>query len=205
MTILPVKGVENVLQQFAVSLTNSLLKQDIVKEEDREIYVYGFEAMLSTVVNTVIVIAIGIFAGLLSQTLVFLISFAVLRVFCGGYHAKTHFGCIFTFLVLYGLAMVSAAFIPLQYAAALSCFIGAVSTLFIFKYAPIEHKNRPILDNEFASFHRISRITAVVEFIIVMIISLFFPGLIKFALIIATAMLCVVFIMAFAKIIERMR
>jgi accessory gene regulator B len=52
------------LQKVALNLTDHLQKMDIVSEEDREIYIYGFEAMLSTLLNTLIILAIGILQAL---------------------------------------------------------------------------------------------------------------------------------------------
>jgi accessory gene regulator B len=193
------------LQKVALNLTDHLQKMDIVSEEDREIYIYGFEAMLSTLLNTLIILAIGIFTGLIPETIVFLIAFAILRVYCGGYHAKTHLGCILTFALFYGLAMTILTFFPLRYAGLFSTIIGAASVLFIFKYAPIEHKNRTFEGNEYKNFRMMSRILAAAEMSVIIIILRFFPDLARFSLTISISMLCVVFILAFAKIIERKR
>lgn len=193
------------LQKLVGDLTDFLLKNEIVKAEDREIYDYGFEAVLSTVVNTVIVLVIGSLAHIFLESIVFLIAFAILRVYCGGYHARTHAGCILTFMLLYGSSMALVYVFPLEQAAWFSMAVGTVSLLFILKFAPIEHKNRPFVGNEYKNFRMMSRIIAAVEASFIFTISLFFSQYAKSALIVALAMLCVVFILALAKIIERKR
>lgn len=193
------------LQQFAGSLTDTLLKKEIVKEEDKEIYIYGFEAMFSTVINTLLIITIGILIDMLLETTIFFVSFAILRVYCGGFHAKTHLGCISAFVTIYGFAMAITNFFPLQYATVFSIAIGAASLLFILKYAPIEHKNRPFVENELKNFQLMSRIIALLEMAITVLISVFIPKFIKVSLIISIAMFSVAFILALAKIIERKR
>ncbi len=193
------------LQQVASDLTELLLKKEIVKEQDKEIYTYGFEAMFSTIINTILVLTIGILAGTLLETLIYLICFALLRVYCGGYHAKTHVGCILMFVGLYGSAMFIPHLIPAQYNGLLSIVIGGISLTAIFLYAPIEHQNRPFVGNEYKTFRKLARIIVLLEAALIVFISAIYQNFSKIALIISMAMISVVFILALAKIIERKR
>ncbi len=193
------------LQQVASDLTELLLKKEIVKEQDKEIYTYGFEAMFSTIINTILVLAIGIMAGTLLETLIYLVCFALLRVYCGGYHAKTHVGCVLTFVGLYGSAMYIPHLIPAQYNGLLSIAIGGISLTAILLYAPIEHPNRPFVGNEYKTFRKLARIIALLEAALIVFISAFCKDFSKIALIISIAMISVVFMLALAKIIERKR
>lgn len=193
------------LQQVASDLTQLLLKKEIVREQDKEIYIYGFEAMLSTIINAILVLTIGILTGLLLETLIFIISFALLRVYCGGYHAKTHVGCILMFLIIYGSAMLAPYLIRAQYYGLFSIAISGVSLLVILIYAPIEHKNRPFVGNEYLTFRRLARIIALLEAVLIVFISVILQDFSKIALILSMAMMSVVFILALAKIIEKKR
>ncbi len=193
------------VQQIANNLTDLLLKKEIVKEEDKEIYTYGLEALLSTVINTILVLIFGLLTGMLLETLAFLISFAILRVYCGGYHAKTHVGCILMFAGIYGFAMLVLTIMPAQYQGIFSMVAGGLSLLIILLYAPIEHKNRPFVGNEYKTFRMLSRIIALLEAGLIVLSNIFAYQFIKLALNVSMAMLSVVFILALAKIIERKR
>ncbi|MCX7771758.1 MAG: accessory gene regulator B family protein [Clostridia bacterium] len=190
------------LQQFAHKLTQNLLDMQIVKEEDKEIYQYGMEALISTLVNTVIVVIIGMLTGLLKETLIYLISFAILRVYSGGYHAKTHLGCILTFLTVFCSFMVCALIIPVDLKGPLSLVLGTGSLIAIFAMAPIEHANRPFAGDEYKSFKRMSRLIAASEWLLIMVFTLWIPSFVPVAFLITTAMMSVVSILALAKIID---
>lgn len=187
---------------ISARMTDFLLEREIVRKEDREIYLYGFEAMLSTIVNIVLTLTAGLVSGLFSETLIFMISFAVLRVYSGGYHAKTHTGCILTFAGIYAFSMAAAVLLPQQYAALVSIAAGAFSLVYILINAPIEHKNRPFVDDEYRNFRRICRMVAVLEAFLITILLVFFVQFSKTALVISLAMLGVTFILALAKKIE---
>lgn len=193
------------IHQCSNRLTDFLLNKNIVSDEDREIYIYGFEAMLSTVVNAFLILIIGIVTGLLKETLIFLLGFALLRVYSGGYHARTHIGCILTFAGIYGISMAIVTLLPEQYTSLVSLSAGALSLLFILVYAPIEHKNRTFVDNEYKTFKFMARTIVLIEGFIIILIQLFFQQHLKTALILSLAMFSVMFVLALAKIIEKKR
>ncbi len=191
------------LQQFANELAGYLLKRRIVKEEDYEIYTYGIEALLSTLVNTVLVLGIGLALGMFVDTLIFLSAFAILRVYCGGYHARSHWGCILTYTVLYGCSMLIIRFLPGSFVFAFALAIAGLSLLIIFLLAPLEHVNRPFVGQEYKVFRLVSRIIASIEFILVVIFLLLKHRQLLTSLAISLAMLCVVFVLVFGKIKQR--
>lgn len=177
-------------------LVDYLLKKDIIKYDDREIYVYGFLAVFSTVINFFLVLIIGIFAGLFFETLIFLLGFALLRCYCGGYHAKTQSGCVLSFAAIYGLSMVLYYFIPGEYGRLFSMVSAGACIVFIYIFAPIEHKNRTFVGNEYKQFRLMSRIIALVYVLIIYSISLFFAQLIMVASMLSLVMLSVSFVLA---------
>jgi accessory gene regulator B len=186
-------------------LTDFLLNKNIVSRDDREIYIYGFEALLSTVLNAFLVLITGILIGLLKETLIFLMGFALLRVYSGGYHAKTHLGCILTFAGIYGISMAIITFLPEQYTFFVSSSAGVLSLLFILINAPLEHKNRPFVDNEYKTFKFMARTVVVLEGFIIALILIFFNQHSKAALLLSLAMFSVMFVLALAKIIDKKR
>lgn len=191
------------LQQIAVNFTDYLVKKNVAKQEDREIYIYGFEALFSTLVNTILVIISGILLGILKETIIYVIGFAILRVYCGGYHAKTHIGCVTYFGVLYFSSMALIYFFPYQYSASFSVASAILSYLFILKFAPIEHKNRPFVGNEFAVFRRAARIIGFLEVCVITIIAFTQPHLAKVSLTLSVAVLSVVAVMVTALAVNK--
>lgn len=191
------------IQQLANNITESLVKKAVVTEENKEIYVFGFEAIIATVINFVIILVLGASFGLLLEAVIYLLAFSILRVYCGGYHAKTHLSCILTFVFLFGIVMTIIALTPSNLYSIISVTLGICCVLIVFVLAPIEHENRRFQGNEYKQFRLISRIIAVVELLIIIFISLFLPSYSKLAYVMSMAMLNVSFVLAFAKYIEK--
>ena len=63
------------------------------QKDNREVLIYGIEILISDVVNLIVVLLTGLLFGHILCSLVFFISFAVLREKTGGYHANTHLKC----------------------------------------------------------------------------------------------------------------
>lgn len=191
------------LNRLADKVAGVLSENSIVSKEDKEIYTYGLEVILSTVVNLVVVILLGCIFDFLLPTMLFVLFFAVLRVYAGGYHAKTHFGCIATFTLLYIVNMLLHLFTPEDWKAILSVSLSVIAFISIFIMAPIEHPNRPFEGDEFKRFRKISRVVSIFELVVVIGFIAFLPGRESIAYTIALAMISVIFILVLAKIIKK--
>ena len=78
-------------------IADFFIRQKVVPEEQREIYEYGFELSISSVIGILIVLAIGLVSGRFWESVVFYIVFCFTRLFTGGYHAPNHLLCKITF------------------------------------------------------------------------------------------------------------
>ena len=81
------------LNKMAKKLSNRLLKNEVITEDVIDVYVYGFELIISSLVNTLVIILAGSLLGEIVQTMSFLFVFILLRSFTGGYHANTYTKC----------------------------------------------------------------------------------------------------------------
>lgn len=84
---------ETMLTYYAIKLTNQIYKHCSLSSEKRSIYVYGFELFLSTMLSVVSVLLFALFFSAPETGLIFLFVFMGLRLFSGGYHAKTYGHC----------------------------------------------------------------------------------------------------------------
>jgi len=185
------------LDKCGVRLADVLCENHIIKEENKEIIVYGIDALLSTLINVVIVIGLGLLLGLFLPTVIFLVSFAVLRVFAGGYHAKTRIGCTAYFLIMYLTGMALYHYTPEMLVKPVAICVAVVACASVFILAPVEHPNRPYQGNEYQVFKNISRIIVSLQTLIV-IAGIFFMGFENLAYCISLAMLGVTIILALA-------
>lgn len=62
-------------------------------EEVQDFYRYGIEISISSLLNIILVLLVGLLIGHLLESVVYLILFILIRSFTGGYHADTYFRC----------------------------------------------------------------------------------------------------------------
>ncbi|HEX3077713.1 MAG TPA: accessory gene regulator B family protein, partial [Lachnospiraceae bacterium] len=81
------------ITKLANKITTYLVHKKIVSWEDVPIYVYGYEAIIASCINFMVVIGLGILFQQVFEALVFFGVFALTRVYSGGYHANSYFRC----------------------------------------------------------------------------------------------------------------
>lgn len=142
------------LNKIATKITKTMLAHKIIAEDMFDIYVYGFELLLSFLFNTTIIMVSGILLSRILQTLLFLLIFVLLRSFTGGYHANTYSVCtLVTFLIYGGILLFSELFTPslLFYEA-----LAIVGVALLLALAPIEHPNKKITEKKKRKYKHIS-------------------------------------------------
>ncbi|QHQ62496.1 hypothetical protein Ana3638_18325 [Anaerocolumna sedimenticola] len=152
----------------SVSLTNRLIKNNMIKQEDFEIYQFGIENFLMRACHIVSYLILGICFRLLPELVIFLIAFVPLRENSGGYHAKTPLKCYFlsclavlTFLCLVRFSPVSI----MEYSAILSL----ASSLILFLIVPVESENKPLDDTELTYYKSKAGFLIIIELALVLI------------------------------------
>lgn len=124
---------------------NNWVSEKLISDYDRDIYEYGFELILSSVINIVVILISGILVGRLPESIVLLVVVIPLQSCGGGYHAKTHLRC---FLIMYiGWCAVIKILPYVNELAVL--FIAVASLVVIFALAPILHENVTMSDERF--------------------------------------------------------
>jgi accessory gene regulator B len=148
----------------------SFCNNNVIDKEDIEIYEYGLEILLLTIFEVVSIIVISIFLNKLFVTLLFLLSFCVLRLFAGGYHAKTSGRCYLEFLAVYTIYLITQYLsLPLT---VVPIAFSAISELVILLYAPVDHENKRLSRETAKRCRLISILVVSVETLAVVILFL---------------------------------
>lgn len=126
-------------------LTEYYVRKNIIPEEKKEVYFYGLKLITSDIINFSIIMILGLILGRFLDSVVFLLSFCTLRLFSGGFHAKTFWLCRLTMMLTFsGVVLLSMRPVPWQYAAA----ANAAAVIVIALLAPIEHPNKPLKEKQ---------------------------------------------------------
>lgn len=156
-------------------LTNKIRKEmPEIDDERAEIIMYGLQNIIGEIPKGVILLIMAYFLGIFKEALMAVLIIAPYRSFSGGFHVKTHIGCIINTFLLYGGTAILAKYIILQ---GISKYIVA-SVVWIFcmimlkLYAPADTENVPILRKKERRQKQIfSYIILTIELIIALIIN----------------------------------
>lgn len=143
-------------------ITNTLIEKESISKDDRELYEYGFFILLSNLYFTVITCLCGLIFGVFFQSLIFFISFMLIRKYAGGYHAKTEARCqIFSTLSII-LSVVTIRFVNFDKISVLLLALTIIASILIFAFAPLDTAEKPLSIKEKNYFRKISYIILIV-------------------------------------------
>jgi accessory gene regulator B len=150
------------MQKIVNSAVTRLVELGSVEEENRDIYEYGLQMLLSTAINLAITVALGFVFGVPLETLAMFIPFTVLRSVSGGYHAKSFVGCVVASAIGIAATITAIKYAPDDAILPASIVLFALAIITIFAFAPAEHPNRPLSESEINRFRKLSRLTVII-------------------------------------------
>lgn len=125
-------------------------------EQEKEIYTYSIEVLLSLTLNIVILFETAYIIGKIPEFIVFIIFFSGLRTYAGGYHAKSHIECMTESFIIFFISAMSNSWF--RAGGELIIAIGIVASIFlVFKYSPSESVNKPLNSNKRKKYKIISK------------------------------------------------
>ncbi|HOM02448.1 MAG TPA: accessory gene regulator AgrB [Acetivibrio sp.] len=156
------------LKKLCENITNAIKKR--VKDVDNdkaEVINYGLYLWITDIIKLTLIFTIACLLGILRLTIVFLVCFGLLRVFAGGSHAKTFWGCLFTnSAITFGsvyLSLLLSSIKPII----LAMFVMPFCAVILYLYAPADHENKPVVSKKQKKKLKIAAyIALVVEYLI---------------------------------------
>lgn len=87
--------------KIAQMLADKLAHSDIIQDTQKNIYAYGPDLLISSIAGALALIVASVLLNEPLSWIPYLAGFVPLRLAGGGYHAKSHWTCIFTFTSVY--------------------------------------------------------------------------------------------------------
>ena len=161
------------IDNICTFLTNRIRKEmPEVDDEKAEIIMYGLQNIIGEIPKTFLVLLIAYFLGIFKETLITFLLLLPYKSFSGGFHLKTHIGCIIGTTLFYcGIALISKYIIiePIvKYI--LIAVIWIFGIIMITLYAPADTENVPILAKK---DRKKKRILSYITFIIGLLVAAF--------------------------------
>lgn len=136
------------INKLSCKLTSFYIRKNKIDESERDIYVYCFEVMLSTLVNIILVLTIGFATRNYIETIIFTITFMAMRGSGGGYHAKTHWCCIISVISIFTAIILLLTFLNMKLIFILGIVFFITGIIVSLLICPVDCENKRIDSNE---------------------------------------------------------
>lgn len=126
-------------------------KMPEMDEEKEAVINFGVRLLFGEIPKIIALFIIGFLLQIGWYSLLIYFLLAPYRSSTGGFHLRTHWGCMLSSIVLYIVPILMAKYIPIsqEYIIyVMTGIIGILSSIFIFKYAPADTENIPILSKQ---------------------------------------------------------
>lgn len=130
------------ISRIALTITDWLRKRDIIVQEEYEIYLFGMEQLLSSIMNMVSVLIIGMILGVLLESIIFLMAFKFIRQYAGGYHASTRIRCYLLSIMTIITVLSVIKYVSMDEIILVT--LSGLASIVILLLSPIDTENRRI-------------------------------------------------------------
>ena len=161
------------IDKITQSLTDKIRKEmPDVDDERAEVINYGLQILLGEVPKIFIMLAIAYLLGVFKLSLITFLILMPYRGASGGFHLKTHIGCIISTCAFYSGTALLAKYIVLSNIAKyiLIILLAIFGIIMIKLYAPADTEDVPIISKK---IRKQKQILSYISFILGLIISLF--------------------------------
>ena len=145
------------IHQISKQLANFLLRKNAIPENEIDIYIYGYEMLLSELFDFIIVVSIGIIYDKIATMIVFFIMFITTRIYTGGYHANTFARCKEIFFTIC-MFMILTTDVHISLGSLFAAIL--IFNVTVYLLAPVDNINKRLSDDEKIKYRDISILTA---------------------------------------------
>ena len=137
-------------------IITKFLDRNISIESDMiDIYQYGIEITLSSMLNITLVLLAAVLTGNIFTGIVFLAVFISLRSFTGGYHATTYVRCNTVMIITFIIVKVMSEWLFVQ-STTIKLLIVSICILPVIIYAPVKNAHKELSESQRKSNYMIS-------------------------------------------------
>lgn len=129
-------------------LADFLCEKEIIEKEQKPIYKYGIEIIISSMIGFLLIFTIGLIFGMLIKACIFYMVFVYTRIYTGGYHASSYLKCNMVLLIIYLWVLFFSEMLISSYSIIVHLMILIMYISSIFGFAPITNANKPMGEDE---------------------------------------------------------
>lgn len=130
------------VQQMANKMAKKMSELSVIEAKSINIYAYGLELLFSSLAGVIALIVISAVCEKPFLWIPYMAGFVPLRLFGGGYHARTHFRCVFIFSLLYYLVLLIGNLCAIS--AKIWLIVCIINLIIILLFSPVVAPNKPL-------------------------------------------------------------
>lgn len=132
------------LSRLSNKMFDSACQSGLICQTDKEIYQYGFEVTLLKCVHVVTMLLIGAIFRMLPEAGLFIIAYSSLRIYAGGFHAKTKIRCFIISCFMMIVVLLITKYYPHQLNSSFFSCVTLISIIIILWLSPVENVNKEL-------------------------------------------------------------
>lgn len=147
---------------------NTLYTNGRINEKEKAIYYYSVEVFIEKLMGVSLILFFSIWFDVFGETILFLLFFSAIRKHAGGFHAETFRTCLMGSVGIY--VLYTKAFYPfIAKHMNINIMFTFIALMFILVIGAINHPNMGWSKKEHDNSDYITRVTAFVEFLSIML------------------------------------
>lgn len=158
------------IEQLAQKIYVYMSKHIEVDAELADVYKYGIEITISSMLNILLVMAVSVILKSPLSGISHLCCLFLLRSFCGGYHADTYLKCNSLMVIFFVISYVCGSlliYFNLTDIKLMSAFL-MLAFLPIYAFAPVKNKHKPLTERKAKQ----NRILSIIMYIVFSLLGL---------------------------------
>lgn len=174
-----------------------LVQNHIITEEDKEIVSFGMEQMGITFVNIVTFLGMGLLLHTFYETIFFLLVFASVRRYAGGYHAPTRRRCFLYSIIIVGTSLFLIKYV---YMNRVFCVISSwIAGSVIVTNSPVEDRNKPLNAYEVCAYRKRAVLLSLMWIVLLNILAVMKQDIYVYIIWTAMVWIAILLVMGFIK------
>ena len=135
-------------KHIAEDIAFLLIKYKFIDIKDRDIYIFGLEALFLNISELIISFIISMLFADMYHFLAFVLVFLPLRITGGGFHFNNSSVCFVSSIAVYIAAVAAYRLCPLMYTDIKCIILLFITCIPILLFAPVENKNNPLTHHQ---------------------------------------------------------
>lgn len=155
------------IERISNSWVNRMTESGIIEKDKAQLYEFGMQHGLRTLFEIIVMLVASIVLGMFIQGAMMILCFCCIRIYAGGYHARTSTRCIGMSFGMFLFFLLWQYFLPANLILQI-CVVFLVGICLVFA-CPLPDPNKPLLEYEIPKYRKIALYIYGVEVIVYII------------------------------------